>query len=148
MKQTAIEYFEKNKGVMNEHTMVQYLRRQGIPEKIIEDAREIVFGRAVFGPTPAEHGSFWNFYDKKTYEGSSQKWADFFLGLFGLAIPLYIFVILDHFIGFIIAWALLIFQIFCIFYFRQRRKYISLGCIIATIFVPLVLFIAFLRFWG
>jgi hypothetical protein len=132
---------------MSESEMVRTLRKEGVHEEIIEEAREAVFGRSVAGPERAEHDSLWNFYDKKIYIQTSQKWTDFFLGLFGLSLPLYIFVAIDHFIGFILAWALLLFQIFCIFYFWQRRKFISYGCIVATVCVPIFLFGAFLVFW-
>jgi len=144
MDQIAIKYFEENKGKMTEQEMVRHLRKERVDEKTIESARESVFGRAVSGPPPAEHGSFWNFYDKKTYSGAAQKWADFFLGIFGLSLPLYFFVYVDHFIGFIIAWALYIFQLYCIPYFWRRRLFISFGCIIAAVFASVILFAAFL----
>jgi hypothetical protein len=147
MKEKAIDYFEKYKRTMSEGEIVRALQKEGVDEHTIEEAREIVFGLAVSGPTPAEHESFWNFYDKKVYSENSQKWKDFCLGLFGLAIPLYICVAIDHFIGFIFAWAFFTLLIFCIFYFWQRRRFISFGNIIATIFVPALLFIAFLWYW-
>ena len=133
---------------MSEPDMVRHLREQGIDETIIEEAREIVFGRPISGPTPAETGSFWNFYDQKIYMSKKEKSEDFLLGLFGLSIPLYLCVLVDHFIGFILAWAILLFQIACIFYFWNRRRSISIGAIVSTIFIPIILFISFIIFWN
>ncbi|MFA5831535.1 MAG: hypothetical protein WC878_06935 [Candidatus Paceibacterota bacterium] len=147
MKEKAVDYFHKNKDAMNVSDMVRYLRQEGVSERDIEEAKTAVFEHRGGSPSESDYDELWNLCKKKTYAHAYQKLADFILGLFGFSLPIYLFVYLNHLVGFILAWAIYIVQIFGIFYFWNRRRFVSIGSIIASIFIPMVLFGVFLWFW-
>lgn len=106
-------YLRENKEKFSRETLMEQLRVSGYPEADITEGVSSVYDGVSLRET-----SPWNFWDFKTahtYRSSSEKTLDALFGFFG---PLLFFVFLP--LGFLL-------DLFFLFYFWKRRRYIAYG---------------------
>jgi len=150
----AVEYLWQNKDRYVIEKLKEQLRKLGYPENVIAAATEKVYlGTSKEGLSSEGKGvggarqSFFDFRSKKVYRSLGEKVLDFFVGFFGILVLFWIFVVIAAIFGIHLfsfgplpgtPFFVFAVQIFGIFYFWKRRRFLARG-LLSAILIPLLL---------
>ncbi len=147
VNERIINYFREYKDRFPKEVLKEKLITAGYPEKEVKEGIEVVYGR---------RKDFRELETAKLYTTSGQKLLDFLIGFFApeiVSIVVYFLLYLfsfyfkvyfhSLFIFFILLILILVGQIFGIFYFWKKRKYLALGLLFALLFPFIVLGVLF-----